>query len=76
MFFTLTFVNYLRLYENMSFSPFLKSGFLEIIELPFGESKSTKKVSDNPNDRLNSIYSLDAILERRIEIIDVKLIDE
>jgi hypothetical protein len=28
------------------------------------------------NDRLNSIYSLDAILERRIEIIDVKLIDE
>jgi hypothetical protein len=71
-----SFVNYLRLYENMSFSPFLKSGFLEIIELSFGESKSTKKVSDNPNDRLNSIYSLDAILERRIEIIDVKLIDE
>ena len=71
-----SFVNYLRLYENMSFSPFLKSGFLEIIELPFGESKATKKVSDNPNDKLNSIYSLDAILERRIEIIDVKLIDE
>ena len=71
-----SFVNYLRVYENMSFSPFLQSGFLEIIELPFGESKSTKKVSDNPNDRLNSIYSLDAILERRIEIIDVKLIDE
>ena len=71
-----SFVNYLRLYENMLFSPFLKSGFLEIIELPFGESKSTKKVSDNPNDRLNSIYSMDAILERRIEIIDVKLIDE
>ena len=71
-----SFVNYLRLYENMSFSPFLKSGFLEIIELPFGESKSTKKVSDNANDKLNSIYSLDAILERRIEIIDVKLIDE
>ncbi len=71
-----SFENYLRSYENMSFSPFLKSGFLEIIELPFGESKSSKKVSDNPNDRLNSIYSLDAILERRIEIIDVKLIDE
>jgi len=71
-----SFVNYLRLYENMSFSPFLKSGFLEIIELPFGESKATKKVSDNPNDKINSIYSLDAILERKIEIIDVKLIDE
>jgi len=34
--------------------------------LPLGESNSTKKVSDNANDRLNSIYSLDAILERRI----------
>jgi len=70
-----SFVNYLMVYKNMSFSPFLNSGFLQIIELPFGESRSTKKVSDNPNDRLNSIYSLDAILERRIEIIDVKLID-
>ena len=71
-----SFVNYLRLYENMLFSPFLNSGFLQIIELPLGESKSIKEVSDNPNDRLNSIYSLDAILERRIEIIDIKLIDE
>jgi len=70
-----SFVNYLRIYDNMLFSPFLNSGFLQIIELPLGESKSTKKVSDNPNDMLNSIYSLDAILERRIEIIDVKLID-
>jgi len=71
-----SFVNYLRLYDNMLFSPFLNSGFLQIIELPLGESKSIKEVSDNPNDRLNSIYSLDAILERRIEIIDIKLIDE
>ena len=70
-----SFVNYLRLYNNMLFLPFLNSGFLQIIELPLGESKATKKVSDKPNDRLNSIYSLDAILERRIEIIDVKLID-
>ena len=71
-----SFVNYLSVYENMSFTPFLNSGFLQIIELPFGESKSTKKEADNPDDRLSSIYSLDAILERRIEIIDVKLIDE
>ena len=71
-----SFVNYLTIYENMSFTPFFNSGSLQIIELPFGESKSTKTVSDSPNDRLNSIYSLDAILERRIEIIDVKLIDE
>jgi len=70
-----SFVNYLKVYENNAFLPFLKSGFLQIIELPYGESKPIKKISDNPNDRRNSIYSLDAILERRIEIIDVKLID-
>ena len=33
------------------------------------------KVSDDPNDRLKSIYSLAAALERKIEIIDVKLVD-
>ena len=71
-----SFVNYLNVYANMSFLPFVNSGLLQIIELPFGESKSTNKVSDSPNDRLNSIFSLDAILERRIEIVDVKLIDE
>ena len=70
-----SFVNYLRIYDNMSFSSFLNSGYLQIIELPFGENKSTKEVSDNPYDKLNSIYSLDAILERRIEIIDIKLIN-
>ena len=69
-----SFLNYLSVYENMSFSPFFQSGFLQIIQLPYGESQPIKKVSDSPNDRLNSIYSLDAILERRIEIIDVKLI--
>jgi len=43
--------------------------------LPFGESKVAKKVSDDPRNRSKSIYSLPAILERRIEIVDIKLID-
>ena len=70
-----SFINYVLLYENKAFSPYLENGSFKIVELPFGESQSIMKVSDNPNDRLNSIYSMDAILERRIEIIDVKLID-
>jgi hypothetical protein len=32
-------------------------------------------VSANPNDKKNSIYGIDAMLERKIEIIDVKLIE-
>jgi len=71
----MSFVNYLLSYNNKAFSPFIESGFLQIIELPFGESKVAKKVSDDPNDRLKSIYSLAAALERKIEIIDVKLVE-
>ena len=71
----MSFVNYLLSYNNRAFRPFIESGFLQIIELPFGESKSVKNTSDNPNDKGNSIYSLEAILERRIEIFDIKLVD-
>jgi hypothetical protein len=70
-----SFVNYVEQYEGKVFSPYIESGFFQIIELPFGESKVAKKVSDDPNDRLKSIYSLAAALERKIEIIDVKLVD-
>ena len=70
-----SFLNYLNQYDNGIFTSFISDGFFQIIELPFGESKATKKVSDDPNDRLQSSYSLDAVLERRIEIIDIKLID-
>ena len=70
-----SFVNYVEQYEGKVFSPYIEEGLFQITELPFGESKATKKVSDNPNDRLKSIYSLAAVLERRIEIIDIKLVD-
>ncbi len=40
-------------------------------EIPFGEDKSEKYVSDNPNDKKKSIYSIQAALERKIEILDI-----
>jgi hypothetical protein len=52
----------------------LKNGQLKIVELSFGENNADNSVSDNPDDTQKSIFSLDAMLERRIEIIDVKLI--
>ena len=33
------------------------NGSIKIIELPFGENRSDKKVADNPKDRKNSVYS-------------------
>jgi len=70
-----SFVNYIKLYQGRIFSSYIENSLFQIIELPFGESKVAVKVSDDPNDRLKSIYSLAAVLERRIEIIDIKLVD-
>ena len=66
-----SFVNYVLRYESRVFSPYIEEGLFQIIELPFGESKVAEKVSDNPRDVKNSIYGIDAMLERKIEIIDV-----
>jgi len=64
-------LNMLDDFENGQLKGFIKSGELKIIELPFGENKSDKSVSDNPKDRKNSVYSKDAMLERKIEIVEI-----
>jgi hypothetical protein len=68
-------INYLQHYNNGVFTKYIQSQYLSISELPFGESTSSEKVSDDPADKVKSIYSLPAILERRIEIVDIKLVD-
>ena len=70
-----SFINYVVLYEGKVFSAYLENGNLQIIELPFGENNADNSVSDNANDKQKSIFSLAAMLERKIEIIDVKLVD-
>ena len=71
-----SFVNYVALYEDKAFSPYLKNGEFQIIELSFGENNAANSVSDDPTDIQKSIFSLDAMLERKIEIIDVKLVEQ
>jgi len=58
-------------YKNGSLKNHLSDGNLKIIELPYGENKSDKRVSDNPMDRKNSVYSKNAMLERKIEIVEI-----
>lgn len=43
-------------------------------DLKRGENNADNSESENPDDKQNSIFSLEAMLERRIEIIDVKLV--
>jgi tetratricopeptide (TPR) repeat protein len=67
-------INYLHTAQNGFFIPYLKgSDSLQnkiiIYEDPRGDSNAAQYVSDNPNDKRNSIYSMSAARERRIQIV-------
>ena len=55
------------------FKEFLDTKRFKIKRIPFGETQSSRNVSDNPKEKEKSIYSFEAMLERRIEIISVKI---
>ena len=64
-------LNYMQEFQNGTITQYLKNGQLSITELPFGELESNNKVSDNPKNKSASVYSVDAALERKIEIVRV-----
>ncbi|MAW65803.1 MAG: hypothetical protein CMD18_06380 [Flavobacteriales bacterium] len=73
--------NYLRDYADNSFVPYLdgtaeNGGLLKIKKIPFGEFKSDTLVSDDYFNTKMSVYSKEASLERRVEIINLTLLDE
>lgn len=74
-------INYLRMYEDGRFIPYLdgtaeNGGLLTFVQVPFGEYTADNLISDNPNDQKHSIYSRSAALERKIEIQSVSLISQ
>ena len=64
-------MNLIHSFKNGQLKSYINVGRLKIVELPFGENKSQKHVSDNPKDKKSSIYSKDAMLERKIEIVEI-----
>jgi outer membrane protein OmpA-like peptidoglycan-associated protein len=66
-----TLINHLYEFRGGVLRPYLISKALSIRILPFGEEKSDKTVSDNPKDPRKSIYSVEAMRERKIEIKDI-----
>ncbi len=58
-------------YRQGVFHPYISNGNLKIKEIPFGESLSATDVSDSLEDTRNSIYSLKAAFERRVEILEI-----
>jgi outer membrane protein OmpA-like peptidoglycan-associated protein len=66
--------NYLLESNQAKLAEYVKNGQLKLIKSAFGEGKSDKKVSDNPKDKRNSVFSLVASVERRVEIL-VKILN-
>jgi tetratricopeptide (TPR) repeat protein len=66
--------NHFKTYTEGVFKPYLKSGKLIISEKPFGETTASQGISDDLNDQRNSIYSVEASVERRVEIVEIKRI--
>lgn len=58
-------------YRNGIFHPYILNASLKIKEIPFGESQASLDVSDSIEDTRNSIYSLKAAYERRVEILEI-----
>ncbi len=67
---------YLNEYKNGSLVKYMDDGLLTIETIPFGDTQVPKGVSDNPNDRRNSVYNPIAARERRIQVIAVKFAQE
>jgi tetratricopeptide (TPR) repeat protein len=66
--------NYFEELDNGKFAPYMNSEhpMLRFEEVPMGEFKADKTVSDNYYDQRNSVYSKAASYERRIEIIEMR----
>jgi len=64
--------NYFGIYESNVLQNYINSGQLIFFETPFGETTAPKNISDALNDRRNSIYSLEASRERRVEIVEIE----
>ena len=63
--------NHFLSYKDGIFKEYLNKGYLLISEKPFGETEAALSVSDAYEDEKNSIFSVPASLERRVEIVEI-----
>ncbi len=66
-------VNFFGEFDGGYFLQYIESGMISYTFVAFGKTLSDGKVSDDPNDPRNSIFSPAASRERRIEIIAISV---
>lgn len=65
-------LNEIELFDNGVLKPYIQSGQLKVQQKSFGETAVPRGVSDKIDDPRNSIYSVPASQERRVEIVQIK----
>ncbi len=65
-------VNEIHKFNNGNLVKFLFNEGLLIKDVSYGEEEAPSGISDDYNDRRNSIYSVEASRERRVEIVNVQ----
>ncbi|MEZ4908068.1 MAG: hypothetical protein R2771_10640 [Saprospiraceae bacterium] len=63
--------NEIKAYKNGALLKFIKSGNLKITDISYGESLAPENVSSDLNDEKDSVYSVPASKERRVEVIKI-----
>jgi len=63
--------NEILAYEGGLFGPYVTSGQLILTDISYGEELADKSVSDKKGDILDSVYSVGASRERKVEIVSV-----
>jgi hypothetical protein len=64
--------NFFRSHENGILMPYIESGMLLFEQMPYGET-NTYFFNDLLDDERNSIYSIGASLERRVEVLEAEI---
>jgi len=67
-------INFMRTFNNGSLDPYLTDGSLKITEVAAGENLAGQDISDALTDKRNSVYNPKAAIERRIELINIILV--
>lgn len=67
-----TLKNHFRNYQDGILTPYINNGKLQITDVAFGEDTAAAGIPDAIDDVKNSIYSVLASVERRVEIVEAK----
>lgn len=67
-------INYLKVWNNGALLKYMENGQLSFDQKAYGAAQADEKISSDPKDKQNSVYSTDAAYERRVElkVIQVK----